>query len=154
MKQGLAGWQECGSVLAVSHSVIDETAHLPARPSRLLILMDDHAILTPMAQYLRGRRHDVVVASEAEEAEALLDHEPFDLLVLDLALSRFGRSGLEVLRSIHAAHPWLPIVALSAEGSADAEQEATRLGADAVLAAPQPLANLARAVEALVAIRR
>jgi CheY-like chemotaxis protein len=134
--------------------MIDETAHPPARPSRLLVLMDDQAILTPIAQYLRGRRHDVVVASEAEEAEALLDHEPFDLLVLDLGLSRFGRGGLEVLRSIHAAHPWLPIVAVSAEGSPDAEQEAVRLGADAVLVAPQPLADLARTVETLVAVRK
>jgi CheY-like chemotaxis protein len=116
--------------------------------------MDDEAVLLPIAQYLRGRRHDVVTACEAEEAEALLAHEPFDLLVLDLALSRFGRGGHEVLRSIHASHPWLPIVAMGAESNPEMEQEAARLGADAFLVAPQPLAELARVVETLVAVRK
>ena len=144
------GCPQGGSALALCRPVPHESGHLRGRASRLLILADDEAILLPIAQYLRGRGHDVVVASEAEEAEALLDHEPFDLLVLDLSLSRFGRSGLEVLRSIHTAHPWLPLVALSVEAGSEVEHEAVRLGADAVLVQPQPLAELARAVETLV----
>jgi CheY-like chemotaxis protein len=135
--------------LHLARPVTHENGHARTRASRLLVVADDEAILLPIAQYLRARGLDVVVASEAEEAEALLDHEPFDLLVLDLSLSRFGRGGLEVLRSIHAAHPWLPLVALSAEAGAEVE-EAGRLGADAVLVQPQPLSELAHVVETLV----
>jgi CheY-like chemotaxis protein len=152
--EGLSGLPTGGSILAPCRRVTHESDRPPRLAPRLLILIDDEAILLPINHYLRGRGHLVVMASEAEEAEALLDHEPFDVLVLDLALSRFGRNGLDALRSIRAAHPWLPVAVISADGGPEVEQDAARLGADAVLVGPQPLAELARVVETLVAARK
>ncbi len=121
---------------------------------RLLILDDEEAILIPVGHYFRNLGYTVVTTREPEEAEALLEHEVFDLVILDLALTRFGREGLEVLTSIRALHHWLPVLVFSANVSPDVEDEALRLGADAVLSKPQPLDELARVVEFVLGGRK
>jgi DNA-binding response OmpR family regulator len=119
-------------------------------PRRLLILDDEEAILLPLGRYFAELDFDVVTSREPEEAEALLECERFDVVILDLALTRFGREGLEVLSSIRASHPWLPVIIFSAFVSPDVEEEARRLGVDAILGKPQPLEELARVVETLL----
>jgi len=123
-------------------------------PPRLLILDDEEAILLPVSEYFRQRRYYVAATREPEEAEALLDHDPFDLVILDLALTRFGREGLEVLSAIRARRPWLPVVILSGFISDEVENEARLLRADAVLRKPQPLDELARVADALMGWRK
>ena len=119
---------------------------LAASAKRLLILDDEEAILLPVARYLTERGYAVVSAREPEEAEALLECDWFDLVILDLSLTPFGfgRSGLEVLSDLRAHLPWLPVIVLSANVCPEVEEEARRLNADAVLSKPQPLAELAR----------
>jgi len=119
-------------------------------PRRLLILDDEEAILLPLGRYFAELDFDVVTSREPEEAEALLECERFDVVILDLALTRFGREGLEVLSSIRASHPWLPVIIFSAFVSPEVEEEARRLGVDAILDKPQPLEELARVVETLL----
>ena len=125
-------------------------ANHQASPPRLLILDDEEAILLPLARYFAQEGYAVVTSREPEEAEALLECDTFDLVILDLALTRFGREGLEVLSSIRAAHPWLPVIILSANVCTDVEEEARRLGVEAVLRKPQPLDELARVVRLLI----
>jgi DNA-binding NarL/FixJ family response regulator len=119
-------------------------------PRRLLILDDEEAVLLPLARYFSELDFDVVTSSEPEEAEALLECERFDTVILDLGLTRFGREGLEVLSSIRASHPWLPVIVFSAYICPEVEDEARRLGVDAVLGKPQPLEELALVVEKLL----
>ena len=119
-----------------------------------MILDDEEAILLPLSEYFRERGYTVVATREPEEAEALLDHDPFDLVILDLALTHFGREGLEVLSSIRARSPWLPVIVLSGNVSPEVEDEARRLRADAVLMKPQPLDELSRLADALLGWRR
>ncbi len=121
---------------------LDQDAPRP----RLLILDDEEAILLPVARYFREIGYDVVTAREAEEAEAVLSYERFDLVILDLSLSRFGPDGLEVLRSIRAQSADLPVVVLSAHIRPEVETQARLLDASAILAKPQPLEELARVV--------
>ena len=116
---------------------------------RLLIVDDEEAILLPLSEYFRERGYEVVATREPEEAEALLDHDSFDLVILDLALTYFGREGLEVLSSIRARSPWLPVIVLSGNVSPEVEDEARRLRADAVLMKPQPLDVLAHLADGL-----
>jgi DNA-binding response OmpR family regulator len=117
---------------------------------RLLILDDEEAILVPVSEYFRERGYCVVATGEPEEAEAVLDHDPFDLVILDLALTRFGREGLEVLSAIRSRRPWLPVIVLSGNVSPEIEELAAQLRADAVLMKPQRLDQLAARVEALL----
>ncbi|HEX6737602.1 MAG TPA: response regulator [Vicinamibacteria bacterium] len=120
---------------------------------RLLILDDEEAILIPVARYLTDRGFAVVTAREPEEAEALLECQRFDLVILDLGLTRFGRDGLDVLGGLRAQLPWLPVIVLSANICPEVEDEARRLRADAVLSKPQPLAELARAAATALGAR-
>jgi DNA-binding response OmpR family regulator len=117
---------------------------------RLLLLDDEEAILLPLARYFAELGYDVVTSREPEEAEALLENDRFDLVMLDLALTRFGREGLEVLASIRATHPWMPVIIFSANVCPEIDDEARRMGADAVLGKPQPLDELERVVARLV----
>jgi CheY-like chemotaxis protein len=122
--------------------------------ARLLILDDEDAVLLPLGRYFAELDYEVVTCREPEEAEALLECERFDLVILDLGLTRFGREGLEVLSSIRASHPWLPVIIFSAYLSPEVEEEAHRLKVDAVLGKPQPLEDIARVVETLLGCRQ
>jgi DNA-binding response OmpR family regulator len=97
-----------------------------------------------MAHYFRGLGCCVVTACEREEAEALLENQLFDLVILDLALSPYGIEGLDILREIRYGGMGTPVLILSALVTPDLEAEAMRRGADAVLAKPVPLPHLAR----------
>ena len=119
-------------------------ANNPCDVKRLLVLDDDEAVRSPLVKYLSTRGCCAVGAAEPEEAEALLDHETFHLVILDLGLSRFGRNGLAVLASVRARHPRLPVIILSGHISPEVEEEARRMGATAVLEKPHPLPALAR----------
>jgi CheY-like chemotaxis protein len=113
---------------------------------RLLVLDDEETILWPVAKFFRGLGWEVVASGDPDEAEAVLENQGFAAVVLDLALSQFGRDGLDVLRSMRHRHPWLPVVILSAYISPEVEAEARQLGADAVLKKPLALPNLAQVV--------
>ena len=84
-------------------------------------------------------------AQEPEEAIALLRHRPYDLVLLDLRLTKFGTAdGLDVLRDLRERVQPTSVIVLSAHISAEVEEEAIRLGASAVLRKPQNLPDLAQ----------
>ena len=118
---------------------------------RILLLDDEKAILVPMARYFHKMGFTVDMASKAEEAEALISHRRYDLAILDLRLTKFSdAAGLDVLREIRKRDHWTSVVILSAYASPEVEEEAVRLGADAVLRKPQPLPELAQLALALM----
>ncbi len=124
-----------------------------ANAPRLLLVDDEETILWAVGKYFRDLGWDVVATDDPDEAETVLEHEPYGVVVLDLGLSRFERNGLDVLRSLRHSHPWLPVVILSAFVSSDVEAEAKRIGADAVLKKPMALPSLAQVVIALSGAR-
>ena len=70
-----------------------------ASGKHILLLDDEEAILLPTAKYFRGLGCTVDMAREPEEAEALISHRRYDLVILDLRVTRFGGAeGLEVVR--------------------------------------------------------
>lgn len=122
----------------------------------LLLLLDDEAvILAPTAAYFRRLGFVVDTAREAEEAEALVEHRCYDLAVLDLLVTEYGRAeGLEVLREIKRHEEGTKVILLSASVSPEVEAEARALGADAVLHKPQRLPDLAHIAFALLSSDR
>jgi DNA-binding response OmpR family regulator len=121
---------------------------------RLLIVDDEETLLLAMERYFSRIGCRVTTAREREEAGALLEHEGFDLIILDLALSRFGLEGFDLLRDIRYSSQGTPVLILSAHVNADVEADALRRGADAVLAKPQPLSELARIAVRLMGVAR
>ena len=111
---------------------------------RILLLDDERAILVPIARYFQNLGCLVEIAEAAEEAIALIRERSYDLAMLDIRLSRLGGvEGLEVLRELRKGSRRTRVIMLSAYVSPEVEEEALRVGADAVLRKPQPLAELA-----------
>jgi DNA-binding response OmpR family regulator len=121
---------------------------------RLLLVDDEESLLTPMAHYFERLGWSVTTAREREEAEALLEHRSFDVVVLDLALSGFGLEGLDLLRDARRGCATSAVLVLSGVANSDIRAEALRRGADAVLVKPQGLAEIARTATAVLEGRR
>ena len=119
--------------------------------TRLLIIDDEETILFALKRYFTRLHYQVVCATELEEAEALIAHECFDLVIADLSLTAGGSTeGLEMLRFLRAKCPRTRVVLLTAYGSPAVEREAKRRGADVFLHKPQPLLALARIASQLL----
>ena len=118
---------------------------------QLLIVDNEETILFALKRYFSNLRFRVDAASELEEAEALVAHTRYDLVILDLSLTAGGSTeGLEILRFLHTRSPKTQAILLTAFGTPSVEREALRRGARTVLHKPQPLPEIARVAGALL----
>src|SRR5438874_11756659 len=79
-------------------------------PMKILIA-DDHGIVRRGLQQIIALRADWTVAGEVSHADEVLPalrRQHFDVVILDVSLS--DRSGIDVLASIHAELPGLPVL--------------------------------------------
>jgi len=120
--------------------------------ARILVVDDEESILLAIREYFAPLRYEVDCARELEEAEALLSHIRYGLLIADMRLTGIhGNEGLELIRFVRERSPWTRIVVLTGYGSPEMESEALDRGVDAFLQKPVPLAELAEIVAALTA---
>lgn len=83
-------------------------------PRRRILLIDDHALVRDgMAQIIEADPNVFIggQAATAAEGEALALQERWDLVILDLSLP--DGAGLDLLKSVRAAKPDLPILVVS-----------------------------------------
>lgn len=112
---------------------------------QLLIIDNEETIIFALTRYFAKLRYRVDSASELEEAEALVAHTRYDLVIADLSLTTGGSTeGLEILRFLRSQSPSTRVILLTAFGTPAVEHEAKRRGAEAFLHKPQPLPELAR----------
>lgn len=64
-----------------------------------------------MAFLLRTHGHDILMAGEGAAGLAMLESGPVDLVIVDRHMPNMD--GLEVIRSVRAKWPALPIIAMS-----------------------------------------
>jgi len=95
--------------------------------TRMLIIDDDLAFTALLARRMKHHGFDTVVASNSEEALALLQSTDFDKAVLDLKLG--NDSGLLLLPKLKTIAPALEIVVLTGYSSIATAVEAIKLGA-------------------------
>ena len=123
----------------------------PVRHARLLVVDDEAPIRFAMQDFFSARGYEVDCAAEKEAAEALLGSRRYALMFADLCLAgAAGQQGLDLVAWARERRPELRIVVLTAFGSAEAETEARRLGADAFLQKPMSLPELDQVVAGLV----
>jgi DNA-binding response OmpR family regulator len=116
----------------------------PKSAHRLLLVDDEETILFAMGDYLSHLGFKVDMASEREEAEALLANVAYAAVVADLRLFGSGSNdGLHVIAAARERSLKTRIVLLSAFAHADIEADARRQGADRVLRKPKPLSEVA-----------
>jgi DNA-binding NtrC family response regulator len=125
---------------------------------RILIADDQPDILQALRLLLKGEGYAIETASSpAQVAAALSDGAGFDMLLLDMNYARdttSGKEGLDLLTRIHAVHPSLPIVLMTAWGSVDGAVEAMRRGARDYIEKPWDNARLLATTRAQVELGR
>lgn len=95
--------------------------------ARILVIDDEAAIRSAMRMILEYEGHEVLEAASGPEGLQVAQTESPDLVFLDIKMP--GMDGLEVLTRLRAMSETLPVVIISAHGSAASALEAGRLGA-------------------------
>jgi DNA-binding NarL/FixJ family response regulator len=119
-----------------------------ARPSKIF-LVDDHAIVREGLTLLINRETDLLVCGDSEDANLALRQIEIarpDLVIVDISLN--GPDGLELLKSIRARDPLLPVLILSMLDELLYAERALRAGANGYIMKQQATEQV------LVAIRR
>lgn len=106
----------------------------------VLLIEDEPGIVDFLQRGLAAEGFDVVAELDGAEGERRALRESFDLIVLDLMLP--GRGGLEVLASLRAAKPGLPVIVLTARGEVEDRVGGLEAGAADYLVKPFSLAEL------------
>ena len=116
---------------------------LRKRP-RILIVDDEELIVQTMRKYFTGLGYDVDAAFELEEAQALLGHYKYDLVIADLRLTGIGGvEGLQIVSDVHHKCASTRVILLSAYGTPEIERESFQRGADAFLHKPKAMLEIA-----------
>src|SRR5579875_2644255 len=99
----------------------------PDSPPRILIIDDESAIRESLETLLSLEGYTVETAENGELGLERIAEQPFDLVLLDLALP--GRNGLEILGTLREREANLPVIMITAFGTVDNVVEAIRGGA-------------------------
>src|SRR5256885_12569158 len=114
---------------------------------RILVVEDETRIGDLVAAGLRAARYAVDLVRTAEDALHAARTEPYDAIVLDLALP--DGSGLDVLRAARAAGIRTPVLILSARGEVEDRIAGLETGADDYVAKPFSLDEVIARLRAL-----
>ena len=123
----------------------------PASPSQILLVDDDRLILALVGEGLRKNGYLVQTASSGDEALAVCESSPPDLVILDVRMP--GRSGVEVARELRTRGD-VPYMFLSAYGELDIVKSAVDEGALGYLVKPIDVPQVIPTIEAALARAR
>ena len=123
-----------------------------SEPGSVLVVDDDGAIRTVVAQSLRRAGHRVRTAATIAELRRELAAERPDVLISDVVLP--DGDGLDAVPAVLESYPDLPVIVLSAQNTLTTAVRATQAGAFDYLPKPFDLNALSQAVEGALARRK
>lgn len=124
---------------------------------RILIADDQPDVLQALRLLLKGEGYETVTATSPASIASTLQAEAIDVVLMDMNYSRdttSGREGLELVSRLHAVHPNLPVVVMTAWGSIDGAVEAMRRGARDYIEKPWDNARLVTTLRTQVELSR
>lgn len=118
-----------------------------AETRRLLLVDEEPNALDAMQRYFQELGYAADLATEWEEAQALLIHAAYSVVIIDLrAVGERPLCGFESLRVARERRPEVCLIALNEEGDREVEECARLSGADIVLDKCVALPDLAQIV--------
>lgn len=126
----------------------DESDGPTAKAATILLVDDEQEIIDLVGEFLARRGYRIRTASNGEDALAMIQRDPPDLVLLDVYMPQMN--GVDVLRRLRApmasASPSVGIILLTASQDEPLLQEALDLGAFDVLSKPVDLNQVELAV--------
>ena len=114
----------------------------------VLIVDDDRAVLTMLYKVIKSNGIDAHTAVSGEEALELLDHEVYDLILLDVNLH--GMDGFEVVQAVRRRGLKTPIIIVSGRKEDYDTLYGLDIGADDYITKPFNPITLGTKVKALI----
>jgi two-component system response regulator CpxR len=111
-------------------------------PPKIMLVDDEKEFVHTLSERLRTRSLESSIAYDGEQALAMVQKEPPDVIVLDLMMP--GIDGIEVLRRLKRDHSQVEVIILTGHGSDLERQQAEELGAFAYLRKPVDIDALAK----------
>ncbi|MFM0547287.1 response regulator [Paraburkholderia strydomiana] len=115
---------------------------------RMLLVEDDEMIGEPIMETMRRAGYAIDWARDGREAELSLDHDVYDLVLLDLGLPK--ADGVDVLNRYRRRGGSAPVLILTARDAVEDRIAGLDAGADDYLVKPFDLDELAARVRALL----
>ncbi len=115
---------------------------------KILVVEDDARFASVLERAIRETGWTVEVARDGIEGEHLIRTGSGDALVLDLGLP--GRTGLDLLRRLRAAHSTLPVLVLTGRDGVDDRVAGLDAGADDYVVKPCALSEVLARLRALL----
>ena len=117
-------------------------------PDIVLIADDDQAVLTMLYKVVRSNGIEADTAASGEEALALLEQKPYELLLLDVNMH--GMDGFQVVQAIRRRGLKLPIIIVSGRKEDYDTLYGLDIGADDYVTKPFNPVTLGAKVKALI----
>ncbi|QDE83244.1 sigma-54-dependent transcriptional regulator [Myxococcus xanthus] len=112
--------------------------------AKVLVIDDEANLRKVLATMLRRDGFDVTVAENGEQGLAEFHKNGADIVVTDLVMPKVG--GMEVLGTIRAANPDVPVIIITAHGTVDSAVDAIKAGAFDYITKPFDQAELSSVV--------
>src|SRR5438093_12291051 len=101
---------------------------------RVLVVEDEVRLARQIASALTEAAHDPIIVHDGERALREATSTLFDLIVLDIVLSRMD--GFDVLRHLRSQHVATPVLMLTARSELQDRVARLQLGSDVYLPKP------------------
>ena len=115
---------------------------------QLLIVDDDQVVLQACKRILDSTVHTVLTASSVSEALHVFEHNPTDLIIVDIKMPE--EDGLSLIRKIKDNGSPVPILVMSGYPTSETISTSLATGAKAFLPKPFTPDELIQAIESLV----
>jgi DNA-binding response OmpR family regulator len=115
---------------------------------RILVIEDEEKVAKALMEGLESEGYELSSASDGEEGFLLASGEPFDLVLLDLALPR--RDGIDVLSRLRESGVVTPVLILTARDAVEDRVLGLDRGADDYLVKPFTFPELLARIRALL----
>ena len=119
---------------------------------RILIIDDDDQLMKAYKEHFTETGYQVDCASEIEEAQTLLAHFQYSVIITDLRLSKLGFDGLNLVKHVREQSLPTRIVVLTGYGWPEIKAEARAQGVDVFVQKPTKLSTLAQTINSLTGV--
>lgn len=122
-------------------------------PQHTILAVDDEPNMRRLLEIsLRQAGYKAMSAANGQEAMAIIQAHPIDLVVSDLHMP--GMNGLKLLEAIRKDYETLPLIMVTAQGEIKTAVEAMKLGASDYILRPFELETLEVAIEKALNVHR